>query len=296
MGIFERRQRILKLLNEQAGVRVGELAESLNASQATIRHDLRALEEAGQLRRMRGGALPRNGGSYVSEAFAARVRLNAEAKQAIARRAAEMVADGDSILLDASTTVFALARYLQARRNLTIITNGIQVGLALAQNPSHTVILVGGALRPDGTSVVGHLGRKILGDLHVKTAFVSCSGLSIEAGLTEVDIHEVDLKKAMLRCAGRVVALIDSSKFGRVELTLFAGLDQVSHIFADKSPSPLFQERLRQTHTELTVCGEGDVPPGAPSHEATPPQQCQPGMQNGAVSQLSGTSGSPQWS
>lgn len=288
MGIFERRQRILSLLREQAGVRVSELAESLNASEGTIRHDLRALEEAGQLRRMRGGAVPRNGRCFVSAAFAARVQANAAAKQAIARRAAEMVVDGDSILLDASSTVFALARYLEDRRNLTVITNGIEVGLALAQNPSHTVILVGGTLRPDGTSVVGHLGRKILSDLHVKTAFVSCSGISVEAGLTEVDIHEVDLKREMLRSAERTVALIDASKFGKVELSLFARLDQVSHILTDRNPSPRFIERLRQTHTELTVCAVGSPMAGA-SDEEDPPEACGPGMQRGVVSELSGT-------
>jgi DeoR/GlpR family transcriptional regulator of sugar metabolism len=146
--------------------------------------------------------------------------------------------------------------YLQRLRNLTIVTNGIEAGLALAKNSSHTVILVGGVLRPDGTSVVGHLGAKILEDLHIKTAFVSCSGLALEAGLTEIDIQEVLIKRKMIGCAERVVALVDSSKLGRVDLTSFANLEQVSHIITDSDVEPRFIQQLRQTCTDITVCGE----------------------------------------
>jgi DeoR/GlpR family transcriptional regulator of sugar metabolism len=256
MILFERRQGILNLLREQSGIKVAELARRFGVSEGTIRNDLNALEGEGRLTRVRGGAVPRDGHRFVSRSFADRARTNAEAKRRIARRAAELVEDGDSILLDASTSVFAMVPYLQDRRNLTVVTNGIEVGLALAQNPSHTVILVGGVVRPNGTSVVGHLGGKILDEMHIKTAFVSCSGFSVEAGLTEVDIQEVQLKKKMIGSAERVMALIDSSKFGKVDLTSFASLEQVSHIFTDSDVPPYFIEQLRRTCTTLTVCDE----------------------------------------
>jgi len=253
---FERRQRIFDLLRERSGVKVTKLAKLLDVSEGTIRNDLNALEEAGQLTRVRGGAVAKNDHRTRIPAFADRAQLHADAKQWMARRAVNMIEDGDSILLDASSTAFYIAPLLQDFRNLTIVTNGIEVGLTLAQNLSYTVILVGGVIRPDGTSVVGHLGGKILEDLHIKTAFVSCSGFSVEAGLTEVDIQEVQVKKQMIRCAERVVALIDSSKFGKVDLTSFASLEQVSHVFTDSNVDPKFIEQLRQTCTALTVCGE----------------------------------------
>jgi DeoR/GlpR family transcriptional regulator of sugar metabolism len=259
MTTFERRQRLLRLLHEKPGIKVTELAGCLGVSQGTIRNDLRELEEAGQIARVRGGAVIANGHQYASPSFAARMQVHAAAKARIAGRAVEMIEDGDSIILDASTTVFAMIPYLLARRNLTIVTNGIEAGLALAKTSSHTVILVGGVLRPDGTSVVGHLGAKILDNLHVKTAFVSCSGFTLQAGLTEVDIQEVLLKSRMIGCAERVVALIDSLKFGRVDLTSFAGLEQISHIFTDGEVSPEFVEQLRPTGTTLTVCGDTTV-------------------------------------
>ncbi len=253
---FERRQQILALLQEQPGIKVSELARQLDVSEGTIRNDLSALEEEGRLTRVRGGAVPRHGHRFISSLFAEHARTHAEAKRRIARYAAELVEDGDSILLDASSTVFALVPHLHNRHNLTIVTNGIEVALALASNRSLSVILVGGVMRSDGTSVVGHLGEKILDELHFKMAFVSCSGFSVEAGLTEVDIQEVQLKKKMVRSADRVIALIDSSKFGRVDLTSFASLEQIAHIFTDDALSPQFVEQLRRTGTALTLCGE----------------------------------------
>jgi len=264
---FERRQRILSLLRGQPGVRVAELARLLGVSQGTIRNDLEFLEQAGQLARVRGGAVLSNSHLIRSPAFEARARINVAAKQRIARWAADMVEDGDSILLDASTTVFYMAPFLQDLRNLTVVTNGIEVGLTLAQNPAHIVILVGGVLRPDISAVMGHLGEKMLDDLHIKTAFVSCSGFSVEKGLTQIDIQEAQLKSRMIRSAERVVALVDSTKFGKVDLTPFAGLDRISHIFTDSNIDPQVVARLRQTCTVLTVCGEDTVSSFAPCDE-----------------------------
>ena len=256
MTTFERRQRILGLLWEQSGVRVGELAQLLDVSEGTIRNDLSALEEEGQLKRVRGGAVPKNGRRFVSPAFAERARENAAAKQRIARWAADMVEDGDSVALDSSSTVFHIARYLRDRSNLTIVTNGIEAAFALAENPSHTIILIGGVLRPERALVVGHLGEKILENLHIKTAFVSCSGFSVQTGLTQVDIQEAQLKSRMLQSAERVVALIDSSKFGKVDLTPFATVDHVAHILTDGGLDRRHVQELRKTRTMLTICGE----------------------------------------
>jgi len=256
MTTFERRQRLVRLLQERAGVKVPVLAACLNVSQGTIRNDLKALAEAGQISRVRGGAVVADGHRYANPSFAARVQVRAAAKARIAGRAAEMIEDGDSIILDASTTVFAMIPHLQRLHNLTIVTNGIEAGLALAKNTSHTVILVGGVLRPDGTSVVGHLGTKILENLHVRTAFVSCSGFTPQAGLTEVDIQEVLLKSRMIDCAERVVALIDSHKFGRLDLTSFASLAQVSHIVTDSDLDHPFLDELCAGGVEPIICSE----------------------------------------
>jgi len=270
MTTFERRQRLVGLLREQPGVRVPELAELLDVSEGTIRNDLRALERAGELTRVWGGAVVRDDRDSISRAFGARTKVNATAKRRIARWAADMVEDGNSVLLDSSSTVFHIAPFLLERSNLTIITNGIEVAYALAANPSHTIILIGGILRPDRALTVGHLGEKILENLHIKTAFVSCSGFTVEKGLTQVDIQEAQLKNRMIASADRVVALIDSTKFGNVDLTPFATMEQVSHILTDSDLAPHYIDKIRQTRATLTVCGENTTSTYTPSSQEIP--------------------------
>jgi ribose transport system substrate-binding protein len=178
-----------------------------------------------------------------------------------------MVQDGDSVLLDSSSTVYCIASYLKDLSNLTVVTNGIEVALALASNPTHTIILIGGVVRPDRALLVGHLGEKLLENLHIGTAFVSCSGFSVETGLTQVDIQEAQLKSRMIESADRVVALIDSTKFGKVDLTLFATIEQVSHILTDSELAPHHIDELRQTCVNLTVCGENTISSYTPCSE-----------------------------
>ncbi len=231
----------------------------LAASEGTIRNDLNALADSGQITRVRGGAVLKQEVPLVNTAFATRARVNESAKQRIARWAAERVEDGDSILLDASTTVYYLSHYLKECRHLTVVTNGIEVARQLAQDPTNTVILLGGAMRADGTRVTGLLGERLLADLHVKTAFVSCTGFDPKIGFTENNLPEAQLKSKMIGIARSAVALIDSDKFGEVDLAPFAGPEQISHIYTDSDLPAAWIAKLRTTCISLTVCSEETV-------------------------------------
>ncbi|MBZ0287858.1 MAG: substrate-binding domain-containing protein [Anaerolineae bacterium] len=257
MTTFERRQNILRLLREKPGVKVTELAKMLEVSEGTIRNDLTALDEEQLIMRVRGGAVPRE--EATSWGLTPLPDERANSKQRIARWAAEIIENGDSILLDASTTVMYMASYLRDRRNLTVVTNGIETARRFAENTSNTVILIGGILRPDGTSITGAFSERWLNDLHVQRAFMSCSGFSLESGLTEIDIREAQIKSLMIRRAQQTIALVDSSKFGKVGITPFATPDQISHIFTDSDVSPGAVERLRSAGINLTVCEENTV-------------------------------------
>jgi DeoR/GlpR family transcriptional regulator of sugar metabolism len=256
---FERRQRLLATLKEHPGIRVPELSKILNVSEGTVRNDFTALSDQGHLVRVRGGAQVGDESHGQNAAFTARASVNTEKKESIARRAAELIEDGDSILLDASSTVYHMAHYLQDRRNLRVITNGIEVGRELAQNPYNTVILVGGLLAFDGNSITGLMSDFFLKDLHVKKAFVSCSGFTVKEGLTEVNIHEVQLKRRMIDCAGLVYALVDSSKFGKIDLTLFALGSQIEHLFTDSDLAPEWEKQVTESGIPFTLCGHSDM-------------------------------------
>lgn len=254
MTTFQRRQQLLDLIRSEPGLRVPEIAARLSVSEGTVRNDLNALVLTGQILRVRGGAIMVDNHTPGSPAFATRAHANAEVKDTIARNAALRVQDGDSILLDASTTVYAMARHLQERRGLRVVTNGIEVARLLATNPANTVILLGGVLRPDGASITGSLSERLLRDLHIGCAYVSCSGFDFSAGLTEVDIHEAQLKEIAIRSSSQVIALVDSSKFGKTDLTAFARLDQITHLYTNDGLNQSWMDQLDASGILFTIC------------------------------------------
>jgi ribose transport system substrate-binding protein len=252
-----RRQTILALLRESGTLDVDAVAARLNVSPNTIRNDFNALAAEGLLQRVRGGAaLPSYGANpdFYSDAFQHRLQLNVEGKSVIGRWAAELVEDGDSILFDASTSAYMLAGYLQDRKNLTVVTNGVETARRLARNPTNSVLLLGGLLRSDGVPVTAIFADQTLRDLRIKTAFVSAAGVSREGGLTEGDIREAQIKSQMLDAADQVIAIIDSSKFGRPGLASFARLEQVHHVYTDSGISAEALEQLRAACSEVTIC------------------------------------------
>lgn len=263
MTTFERRQQLIDILRRQPGLRVPELARLLSVSQGTIRNDLNALDDAGSVMRVHGGAAVSDPLTRLGPGFFTRARSHDVAKEAIARAAAALVQDGDSILVDASTTVLHLALALQDHQQLRVVTNGVETARALARNPTNSVLLLGGALNTEGSAISGPLSEQFLEGLHIQTAFVSCSGFSLEAGLTEVHLSEAQLKIKMVKAASRLVALVDSSKFGKLDLTAFASIAQVSHLYTDQQLSADWATRLQQAGVPFTICAETNP---SPSH------------------------------
>ena len=146
MTSYSRRESLLELLRKQPGMRVRELASALGVSEGTVRNDLNAIKEQGRLMRVHGGAVLIEQNQFRDNSFLRRFHQNTAAKLAIAREAAMLIEDGDSILLDASSTVYYLGCALSARQKLRVMTNGFEVARELAQNSSNTVILIGGVV------------------------------------------------------------------------------------------------------------------------------------------------------
>ncbi len=257
MTTYERQQTILRLLEEQPGIKVVQLANMLNVSEGTIRNDLNALEAEKRIKRVRGGAVLLD--TPEKSDLPKENISNAEAKERIAHWAAEMVEDGDAILLDASTTVRSMVPHLQPRQNLTIVTNGLETARLLAVETTHTIILIGGIVSPDGAATTSQMSIEIIENLHIRTAFVSGVGFTLEKGLTERNIEEAQLKQTLLASAQRTVVLLDSTKIGKVGFAPLAPISKISNLLTDSEVSNKFIEQVRDTGVNLLVCGENTV-------------------------------------
>ena len=182
--------------------------------------------------------------------------MNRREKRYIGQWAASLIKNNDAIILDDSSSAFQLAICLRDRRNLTVVTNGLDVALMLAQNPSNRVILAANAVSSNGSSLVGPLAPDIAQGFYATACFVSCAGLTVEQGLTDSDGDVAQLKAQLIRLARRVVALADQSKFGQVGTFRFADLNQIDHLITDEGISPEALVGLRSAASfPITVVG-----------------------------------------
>ena len=232
----ERRAAILTMLETQASVQVADLAETFGVSAVTIRGDLDALERAGKLRRTHGGAVSLHKRLTVSVQDQ-RVNVHAEAKQAAARAALELVEDGDSLLIDSGTTALEFVRTLGARQGITVITADITIANYVDEAlPGVDVIILGGTLRKSHRYLYGQLTLAALEMLHPDKAFVCPISLVPGRGLMTNNERMAAVKAACMRAARTTIGLMDSSKVGASGLIRFAGLEELDALVMDSDP------------------------------------------------------------
>jgi DeoR family transcriptional regulator of aga operon len=252
----ERRDQMLAVIKQRDFIRVGELSERFGVSEVTIRSDLDALASRGEVHRIHGGAIPRT----VPERerpFEESETSFADEKLAIGHAAAQLVRDGEALLVDVGTTTAAAARALTARTdvdNITVFTNGLKTALELeAGHPRITVVLLGGTLRPLQHSLVDPMATLILDQIHVHTLLLGCNGVDPVGGVTNMNLPEAEVKRRMLAAAGRRVVLADGGKIGRVELAHLCPVDQIDIVITGESADPAVVEALRKSGCEVRV-------------------------------------------
>ena len=273
MVAYKRRQEILSILDDQGEVGVDALAARLEVSSNTIRNDLNAMAEEDQLKRVRGGAVANKDLISASKSSDFTIRLNQQqaAKRMMGAWAAQFVHDGDGIILDASSTVYQMATFLKDRRDLTVVTNGLETAMLLARNPSNRVILAANHVRPNAASLAGDLNPNLRRHINASKIFVSCSGFTVEQGLLEVDIDEGPLKAEMLSLAEQIIALVDHSKFGQRNTYRFAAPNQINHVITDEGISEEDLQHLRKhANYPVTVVGETMTDTYRPGQALTP--------------------------
>jgi DeoR/GlpR family transcriptional regulator of sugar metabolism len=246
----ERRTLILEQLRERGRVLAADLTGELGVSADTVRRDLRDLDDAGLLRRVHGGALPRSGDAA---SFAARARRAPEAKASIARRAAACVRDGQVVILDGGTTTLELARALSDDLRAGVITTSPPIATALAEHPGIEVTVVGGTLRAQSLVTVGAVAVETFRAIRADIVFLGVCGLHPEIGVTTDDLEERHVKAAMIEGAGEVVALADHDKLGTAMPIVVAPIGAVTCLVTDAEAGDAALQPYRELGIEVLL-------------------------------------------
>ncbi len=235
----ERESEIVRLLSQaESGILgVSHLSRLLDVSEMTIRRDLDALAAAGLVQRIHGGAMHVNSALLYERSFAERGREARPAKVAIGRAAARLVHEGQVVILDAGTTTLEIARHLTAR-HITAVTNALPVASELSAHPEVSAILLGGEVKGPELCTVGPMVTDSLTRMSADLLFLSTAGFSPERGLTEPDLREAEVKRAMMKAAKRVLLVADSSKFGAIYFAQTAPITAVHAVVTDDRLDP----------------------------------------------------------
>jgi len=249
--LAERRQQILTSVEEAGQLSVEDLSRRFDVSAVTIRQDLQALSEQGLLLRIRGRALAVTGMPEYS--FDIRQQQQAAQKVRIGQAAARLVENGDTIILDASTTAQAIIPYIKPLSELTVITNSLRAAMNLLDAPHIQVIMPGTHLRHVSLSLIGEIDNSLLARMNVRLGFFGARGITVESGLTDVNVQEVAMKRLLVERCQQVVGVIDARKWGRAAAITFAHLPQVHAVITDKNaPEPLVKQ-VRQKGVDVII-------------------------------------------
>jgi DeoR family galactitol utilization operon repressor len=226
--LIDRQRSILRMLTESGSLSVSSLSKELGVSEVTIRSDLNELEERGYLSRSRGGAH-----LALHQSIVERQQLRIEEKNRIARAAAELVRDGDRIMIEAGTTTALLVRYLLGKRDVQIVTNSTLVFTYARLNPALQITMTGGEFRRETESMVGPIAVRTIAGLNVRIAFVGTDGFTLERGMTTHLVEGGEIVKAMRARAEEAWLLADSSKFGKSGFVSVLPLSDIDGIVTD---------------------------------------------------------------
>jgi DeoR/GlpR family transcriptional regulator of sugar metabolism len=253
----ERQRAIANTLLVEQAVTVAALCQRFSVSANTIRRDLRALEHNRLATVVHGGAVT-NDSRDTEIPFPKRQTSAVREKTLIGARAAQMVQDGEAIILDAGTTTHFIAKALRCRQELTVITNAINIAQELAECPGIMTILSGGVLRAKSNCLIGQTAETTLSEWHVAKAFISAGGVELQAGLTNPNPFEVPVKQAMIRAAQQVILVATSDKFGFRSLAPFAPLRSITTIITDEGLPADVAAAIRSLGVELIITGAAD--------------------------------------
>lgn len=250
MLAIERRNAILARLNTQGKVIVSDLSQEFGVTEETIRRDLEKLDNEGLAKKTYGGAVI-NQSLNTDLPFNVRKRTNVELKQKIADKIAELIHDGDYIMLDASSTATYVTQRIKNRKNITLITNSVEILLELADKDDWNILSTGGALKKGGLALIGTSAEKMIRGFHVDLAVCSSKGIDINMGITDSNEKDSVIKQAIFSAADRKVLAVDSTKFDKISFVRVCDAGDVDTVVTDTQPAERWAEYFRENNVEL---------------------------------------------
>jgi DeoR family transcriptional regulator, glycerol-3-phosphate regulon repressor len=250
----ERFTEIMRVLESSGGTAaVAPLAAQLGVSEETIRRDIRRLAAAGRVRKLHGGVTLAD--AVEEAAFDQRLALNADAKRAIAHRVAEMVKDGESLMLDTGSTTAYVAGALREHRELSVVTSSVPIARELAMRNHNHVHMAGGELRLDDGASVGQDAIEFFDRFWVETAILAVGAIDLKSGLLEYTQSEAELSRALARNAKTRVLAADSSKFGRQAPVRDLDLSEIDILVTEATPPEQFMQQLEEAEVRVVLAG-----------------------------------------
>ncbi len=253
--LSERHQYILSRLKKEGKVNVLDLCGELEVSSVTIRKDLKLLEDKKLLFRTHGGGTASNPYT-VDRPVNEKEKIRSSEKSGIGAAAAMLIEPNDCVIIASGTTVLSLAKNIEAKGTLTVITAALNVAMELNTRPEIEVLVLGGILRKSSSSATGSYAEKILDDFSCSKLFLGVDGIDIEFGLTTTNVMEAQLNKKMIATAQKTIVLADSSKFGKRGFGRICGLEGVEQVITDPGISEHVVETLKGMGIEVTIVGE----------------------------------------
>ncbi|UGA57053.1 DeoR/GlpR family DNA-binding transcription regulator [Vibrio sp. VB16] len=257
MNVLERHERILELLKENGRVEVKNLVELFDTSEVTVRADLRKLEKNNKLKRFHGGAqslqsLPNSIENEREIKLERRYKINASAKERIAITAAKYVEAGNSVILDSGSTTHIVAEHIAEKGEIIAITNNLPAASALAEAPNTTLVICGGTYRVKTKSLHGTKAEQCLDGVSADILFIGADGIDPEKGITTFN-DGYTISAVMASCAKKIIAVVDSTKMGRVGFNSVLGNDKIDILITDCDCSDEYVEGFRAQGIEVVI-------------------------------------------
>ncbi|MBC7915854.1 MAG: DeoR/GlpR transcriptional regulator [Pyrinomonadaceae bacterium] len=248
----QRREKILELLKEDGSAKVANLAKLFKVTEVTVRQDLEKLEKDGMVLRDHGGAYLKNIEDQVRNLSLSH-NDNMDKKELIAIKCMEFIESGDSIILDSGSTTTEIAKKLKGFKNLTVITNALNIAMMLGTEPGIELIVTGGEFKPPTLSLTGQKAADFFKGINVQKLFLATAGISLKAGLTYPSISDLVVKKAMIDAAEITYLVADSSKIGKASFASLGALSLIDYVITDAGIEEKHKQVFRDNEIELII-------------------------------------------